>query len=942
MYFDNLKSPLVKLLSCFAFFLFHSVIQSQELPPIERFTPQDYKADDQNWSISQSSDESIYIANNKGLLEYNGARWNLYNTPNQTIIRSVAVVNDLVYTGSYMDFGCWKRDAFGKLIYESLAKDFDKNLVEDEEFWNIISFGEFVLFQSLDRVYIYNTETKKFRIIDSETRIVKAFKVDESIYFQESGVGISKIENGNAVKLENTSILSDKEVVNIFKNDKTLLFQTRENGFFEYQEQEIKKWEISANGLLSRVSVYNSIRLRNGNFILGTISNGVIKLDAEGNLLFQINKNYGLSNNTVLSAFQDMSGNIWLGLDNGINVLNLNSPYRVYTDNQGYLGTVYASEKTENALYLGTNQGLFYRPLNSNNKFDLISGTKGQVWFLERINGTLFCGHDKGSFTIKNGEATQITKEKGTWNIKSINGKPDMLIQGSYDGLSILEKKQNGNWKFKHKINGFNISTRYFEFIDNEELLVSHEYKGVYRIKLDSSLENVLKYTKEDVEKGIGSSVIRYRDSILYTYKDGVYVYDKSNKIIKKSEFLKDYFSDYNYVSGKLIHDKENSRLWCFFKDQLIYVEPGKLTGQPTVNPIDLPSDLRKSKLGFENILHLKDDSYLMGTTDGYLIIDINRFKKREYYISINNASYSSLQQDIKPINISEEVTLLNKQNDLYFNYSVSDFDKLTPSLYQHRLKGIYDSWSTWSPKSNILFDNLPHGSYTFETRAKVGNDLSTNTASYSFTILKPWYLRPLAIVCYVFLFLLIAAVIQYLNRMYYKKQKKKLVIAKEKEFEIKELENQKQIMAFRNKTLRQDIDSKNRELGLSTMNLIRKNEFLNSLKKELNNIEGSKELNKIIKIIDKNINNTEDWKFFEEAFNNADKDFLKKIKKLHPPLTPNDLKLCAYLRLNLSSKEIAPLLNISHRSVEVKRYRLRKKMELPHEASLTNYILEI
>jgi AraC family chitin signaling transcriptional activator len=97
-----------------------------------------------------------------------------------------------------------------------------------------------------------------------------------------------------------------------------------------------------------------------------------------------------------------------------------------------------------------------------------------------------------------------------------------------------------------------------------------------------------------------------------------------------------------------------------------------------------------------------------------------------------------------------------------------------------------------------------------------------------------------------------------------------------------------------------------------------------------------------VIKIIDKNLNNTDDWKLFEEAFNNADKDFLKHIKSIHPSLTPNDLRLCAYLRLNLTSKEIAPLLNISYRSVEVKRYRLRKKMGLPHESSLTSYILEL
>ena len=100
--------------------------------------------------------------------------------------------------------------------------------------------------------------------------------------------------------------------------------------------------------------------------------------------------------------------------------------------------------------------------------------------------------------------------------------------------------------------------------------------------------------------------------------------------------------------------------------------------------------------------------------------------------------------------------------------------------------------------------------------------------------------------------------------------------------------------------------------------------------------------MEKVVRIIDKNLNNTDDWKMFQEAFNNADKKFLKKIKSKHAELTPNDLRLCAYLRLNLSSKEIAPLLNISPRSVEVKRYRLRKKMNLPHDTNLTNYIIEI
>ena len=120
------------------------------------------------------------------------------------------------------------------------------------------------------------------------------------------------------------------------------------------------------------------------------------------------------------------------------------------------------------------------------------------------------------------------------------------------------------------------------------------------------------------------------------------------------------------------------------------------------------------------------------------------------------------------------------------------------------------------------------------------------------------------------------------------------------------------------------------------------KKQFLGKIKTDLKKITDVSKVSSVIKTIDRNLNNEDDWKFFEEAFNNADKEFLQKIKNSHPNLTNNDLKLCAYLRLNLSSKDIAPLLNISLRSVEIKRYRLRKKMNLTHNEGLTDYILSL
>jgi AraC family transcriptional regulator, chitin signaling transcriptional activator len=174
--------------------------------------------------------------------------------------------------------------------------------------------------------------------------------------------------------------------------------------------------------------------------------------------------------------------------------------------------------------------------------------------------------------------------------------------------------------------------------------------------------------------------------------------------------------------------------------------------------------------------------------------------------------------------------------------------------------------------------------------------------------------------------------------------QKEKLIEENNLLLEIKELENEQQLMKLRNEQLSEVVDSKNRELAVSTMSLINKNELLSVIKEDLKktSTDDNRSIKSLISSITKNISEEDSWKVFKEAFDSTDKDFLKKVKLAHSSLTPNDLRLCAYLRLNLSSKEIAPLLNISVRSVEIKRYRLRKKMDLTHEKGLVEYILSI
>ncbi len=916
-------------------------IFSQEFPPISFFSTDVYQAENQNWSISQSSNKNIYFANNAGLLEFNGARWKLYDSPNETIIRSVKVVGKRIYTGSYMNFGFWEENIFGLLEYKSITEELNIKLIEDEQFWNIIQIEHWTLFQSLNRIYILNNRNNSLQTIQSESTITKMYAVNESVYYQEWGRGIFKIENGKSKLITDDKLIANTIVNNMFYNNDKLLILTDKRGFFELKGDKLKSWNLTQNNVLKSVNVYNSIQLSDGSFIIGTISDGIIYLNNSGDLITQINQNNGLGNNTILSLFEDIDKNIWLGLDNGINCLELNSAFKIYRDNSGNLGSIYTIQIENNKLYLGTNQGLFYREVNSTSEFELIEGTEGQVWILTKLNDELFCGHNNGTYLIKNNSAKLISDIQGTWNIKKINGRNNLLLQGNYNGLNVLENK-NGSWKFKNKIEGFDNSSRYFEFISDNEVIVNHEYKGIYKINIDTSFTNVVKISKDSIIKGHNSSLLKYNDEIIYSYNEGVFKYDIKNKNFIKDTLLSDFFKNDDFISGKLVYDPINKSLWNFSRSSLNYITPGNLSEIPDSKSIDINTLSRNGVRSYESIIWYQDNKYILGTSSGYIILDLDKFNSPNKELYINTIEINELNSNQRLVDKSKNGSFNSNENNILFSFNVNNYEKYIETNYQYQLEGLYDNWSPWSTESSIQFKNLPFGEYNFKLRARVGNKILNNTVIYKFKIKRPWYLSNYAIIYYLFCLILFSFLMHTSYKKYYKKQREKLLLKTKQKLELKSFENKQQKLSFKNKSLKQDIENKNRELALSTMSLIKKNEFLGQIKNELKKITVNENISSVVKTIDDNINSSDDWKMFEKAFNNADKKFFKKVKKQHPELTSNDLRLCMFLRMNLNSKDIAPLLNISPRSVEIKRYRLRKKLQLEREINLNEYFINL
>ena len=927
----------------FIFFFICAFSYSQELPPISKYDSNTYGAGNQNWMISQDENHFIFFANNEGLLEFNGSSWTLYPSPNETIIRSVKVIGNKVYTGCYMEFGFWKRNDVGQLKYTSLSKNLKNTLLDDEQFWNILNYDQWVVFQSLDRIYIFDTKTNQFKIITSESKITKSYGTENDIYFQTLKEGLFEIESGNSKLVCNNPILKSNRIVNILSIDDGLLIQTEYNGIYKLSGGILTKFLTVTDLELSTSRVYSCQMLSDGSIAIGTVSDGIFIITKEGKSKYHITQATGLSNNTALSLFEDNDNNLWIGLDNGINCINLQTAVKSFVDESGNIGTVYTSKLFKNILYIGTNQGLFYKSNLSNEKFKFISGTKGQVWSLFEYDGTLFCGHDSGTFLVENNTAKNISPMTGTWKFETIPGQKALLLQGTYNGISILSKINN-NWVFRNKIAGFNYSSKYFEITSSNEIYVSHEYKGVFRLQLDNKLQRITKpfFTYSNPIKGKNASLVKFNNAIYYAYKEGIFKLNNATKQFEKDNILSAVIEKEEYTSGKLIKDNSN-KVWLFSKNYIHYFSKSKLSNQLKHNVIPIPSSLSNTMLGYENISQIANTNYLIGTNDGYFILNINDLSFKNYAVTISSIATNKLNESTVNEVIKKEGNFKYNQNNITFSYTVPEYNKYINAEYQYALEGFQDDWSEWSSKPTVSFKNLYPGNYVFKVRSKFANSY-LNTATYSFTILRPFYKTNLAIIIYIILLLIMIHYINKAYKNYYQKQREKLIDENNMLLEIKELELEQQFMKLENEQLSHVVDEKNRELAVSTMSLNSKNELLAFIKDDLKNTstDDNQNIKSVIRTINKNITEADSWNVFKAAFDNADKDFLKKVKQQHPLLTPNDLRLCAYLRLNLSSKEVAPLLNISVRSVEIKRYRLRKKMDLPHEQGLVEYILSV
>ncbi|MEP6930299.1 MAG: triple tyrosine motif-containing protein [Flavobacterium sp.] len=938
------------------------------VPFITNYNPKSYKAASENWDVLQDSKGMMFFANHFGIMQFDGVRWNIVTQPeNKSMVRSLAIdKKDKMYVGAQGDFGYAVQLSNGQYKYTSLVQLLPVSARNFGDVLHTVVRNKEAIFFSYGGIFIY--KNNKIRIIESKGNFDDFYEVNNAIYVLDNTKGLLQLKDDVLVLIPNTGQLAGMKVRKIFETKNGLVLLTQKNGLFTYKDNQLKPFVTEADHLLKQNQISSGVLLSDGYMGIGTRQTGLVVLDSEGKLIQHINKQMGLQNEYVTNLKTDKEGNLWVTLKEGISLIQISSPLSRILDTSNSETKIYCSQIYQNKLYIATDNGLFWLDWEAykngkreNAHFQHISGMSENVWNIGVFGNSLLAFEKNGIFEINGASAKLLAKVDGAWQGVIIPNHPDLLLVGGYTGLHLL-KKINNSWVCQNKIKGFEESSRII-VTDHDNIWIAHGYKGIFKIKLNKNFDGIAETQFYNKDSGFPSSLFlntfKINNQILFGTTKGVYQQDKtSKKMVSNTDFRK-YLGLKTHV--RLLKADNQNNIW--------YVS-GENTGKMTHKSgggFDI-EELPFRKLmylyipGFENIQTTTSGDVFFGTQDG--LIHYNSTKKKTYqskYKSIisevkcifpKDSLLFSSRYDVLPTNIEAADTIISpvlsySNNSLHFSFASLCYDEADATKYEYWLEGFEPKWSDWSLQTEKEYTNLPENEYVFHIRAKNIYDVVSEEAVFRFEISPPWYRTSWAYILYVSLFgVLIYTIIMYQKNLAEGKRSQ-LIINQEKELLFTRAEFNEQKLLLEKENLEATINLKNAKVASNTVNLIHLNEILLSIKELITEIKKEKDsagnlniLTKINRIIDHELQGDQHWNEFEEIFNQLHDNFMQRLKTSFPELTPRDMRLCAYLRMNFNTKEIAPLLGISVRGVEDTRYRIRKKLQLSSEANITEFIL--
>lgn len=887
---------------------------SRFVPVVRSFSPPDYNAALQNWSVTQGANGEIYIGNGAGVLRYDGRWWQLFPLPGNGVARSMYYTRGRLYVGTYENFGYMEPDRFGNLHFVSLWDRLKGYKARNDEIWKIMETPDGrVIFQSFCSWFEFNGREVKAHYSPSFLPLY-FFPVHGKTYVQRIDGGFGLLQGTTYTELLTPDRLGNTNVVQALPlKGGSLLLVTEFGGLFRFNGNTVEHQSVEQEERLVKAQANRAVLIpRDSTIVVGTIRDGVFGYNRQGRLLWHYNMQNHLGNNTVLGLFTDRESNVWVALDAGVAVIGTGSAYTLMSESDAPLGTVYDVYEVPQGMYICTNQATWFQSAAGRRS---IIGTEGQNWHITRFGNRLIVGNNHGTKVI-NGTTATLLPGSGASSSTAIrrymvNDSHDYLVESGYADLRIY-RNVNGEWQFQNTVEGFMAPVSQFEIAANGVIWAAHMSRGLYRIELSEDMRRVAKLTfypsvgksKEDhffhVVK-INGDIVVAEGNRLYTVDNGRFTpYTALNgrlqgQLVSVTSVSANSFwvaTDKGYHFFTAVRGRFVSRVYvpaAFF---------GLYCGDKTNTVRVFGNHAYFCMYGGVGRLDMR-----RLTTDTSPTFPLKLTLQTAYYHSADK------QKHFLPVDGSEA----DAYGDVVLRYAWPLF-AAQPVRYRFHIKGGGFNQTLEDDAPELVLNTPGYGTchIVAEVLDRDGKVLSTLATDIHFP--RPFYLSfPMLMVYALLLLLTVWIVVKWRTRKVLEQQKK--VAAEEQMRQSVQLAEQKRIIAEQERLLLE--------------------ERLQAQGKEILSLSMSKAL------AEKGTADDKYWELYQENFDLIHEHFFRRLRETYPSLTPTDLKFCALLRLNLSSKDIARFTGLTVRGVEGARYRLRKKLQLPETVNLAEFFID-
>ncbi len=950
-------------------------------PLVRNFTRTHYNAGRQNWGITQDDLGRMYFGNSEGMLVTDSRRWDRYYLSNYSTVRCMLSAGDgAFYVGGSEEFGVFTPSRTnGEPVYNSfipiLGKDKPRQI---GEIWHIHEVGSKIIFRGDHHLFRY--DGKEIETINLPSKTSTSGVVGDKLYVALETNGLYWINDRNLEPVEDNGIFDGKRIVAILPFKHSVLVVTDFHGVFELSHDGVRPFVLPFSDFLKEHQVFCA-----GNsgdqYAFGTVDCGVVMYNPSTGAMSYSNIETGMQNNTVLSLYFDRDGNLWAGLDNGIDYILCNSPVANLIGASTNLGAGYASFISGNTLWLGTNQGLYSTPYPMADEpvpVSMRQMLKGQVWGLSEIGGTLFAACDAGLFYRSADGFKILGGIPGTWAVVPV---PDSIVSASvgedgktpagiyalastYEHFYLLRYTPAG-WESVGPVAGYDDIGGRCSIDSNGNVWIAHWMKGLYRLRLDVAQCRFVSSEFFDHTNGLPTDRDNFVNVLdgeaVISTEGGFYRYNPSTGKVEPYQNLTSIFGA--LPSARLYRPANNE----IMSVNLTTIRTARRDASGIYQIDSLTFSPIASKLipGHDNFNFLSPRRVIVSNQEGFYDVDLDRQSESHWeaptFVNRIYASPDSLVYSASgALRAGEDsvLTLPYGLNSLRFEFVTPEYRTDEGVAYSYLLENYDTEWSPWSASDSKEYTRLREGDYTLRIRSADAYNQQTGECGFRFTILPPWYRSIWAKIFYLIVLLVVIWILVRTLRRISARAAIDMAKRKEKEMEAvrhaareEALRKDYEIAALKSQQLEDDIKHKSEEISNITMNVVRKNEILLDIADRLTKIQDHQEvkahrtpdvqrqLAKIQSVIRDNISHDDDWKDFTRNFDKAYDNYTLKLRQMHPDLSEGDLRMCCYLRMGLASKDIAPLLNISYRSVEMARYRLRKKMNLTRDVNLTDYL---